>query len=239
MKIVLCDDDRLFLDELCKNVERICEDLKEKPVTLIPFYSGEEFLKFYEGTKDIDIILLDILMKDINGVEVARKIRNTDLNMQILFLTSIKNYVFEGYSLNAVNYLLKPIKYNILKNEMKKAIENVNNLPRAYFVEKNDNGVYKIYISEIIYIETYMRNTQIHINNNEVILSYKSMKAHLAQLENADFYMIHESFIVNLRYIRKVVGYDVILLDGKTLPVSKSRKKAFMERMSRYYGKMV
>ena len=238
MKIVLCDDDRNFVDLMFNYVERICVELDEKLVTVIPFCSGEDFLQYFKEIRNIDIIILDILMKGINGIEVARKIRDTDPNIQILFLTSIKNYVFEGYNLNAVNYLLKPIRYNILKNELRKAIGNVHNLPDLYFVEKNDNGVFKIYIDEIVYIETYMRKTRIH-TQNDVIISYKSMKVHMAQLGNADFYMIHESFIVNLRYIKKVVEYDVVLLDGEILPVSKNRKKAFMQKMSIYYGKMV
>lgn len=238
MKIVLCDDDdERFLKQLGENIKIICDELNEN-LSIVNFASGDEFLKYYEIEKNIDIIFLDILMDGINGIQVAKEIRNKDNKMQIFFLTSIKNYVFEGYNLRAVNYLLKPISYNNLKKEISKAINNIRTYTDKYIVERNDSGVYKVYIDDILFVETFLRNTQIH-TCQEKVLSYKSMKKHYEIFEPEDFFRIHESYIVNLAYITKVKGYEVNLTNGMRLPVSKNRKKAFMERLAIYYGKLV
>ena len=238
MRIVICDDDIIFAKKLYEGIVRVCDELGEKGVQVLSFSCGEDFFNYYEQEKRIDIILLDIMMKNVNGIEVAKAIRLGDANMEIIFLTSLKNYVFEGYNLRATNYLLKPINYLVLKKEIEKAIENIKRIQNAYFVEKNDLGVFKIYADDIRFIETYMRNTKIHLKD-ESVLSYKSMKKHMQELEQNDFYRIHESYIVNMKYIKKVVGYEVVLTDETVLPMGKSRKKQFMESLNYFLGKYI
>lgn len=237
MKLGLCDDDINFLRNLKDTLYSVFRDLNRE-ITIFTFSSGELFLNYYQEVKDFNIIFLDIKMKGINGLQVAEKVRETDSNMQIFFLTSFKNYVFKGYTVKAVNYLLKPITYNKLKFELENALINIKEINDRYIVEKNDIGVFKIYFDEIIYIETYQRNTIIHTCKSD-ILSYKNMKQHLFILKEYNFYRIHESYIINLAYIKSIKKFDIELSSNIILKISKYRKKMFLESLSKYYGTII
>ncbi|MBD7910632.1 MULTISPECIES: LytTR family DNA-binding domain-containing protein [Clostridium] len=102
-----------------------------------------------------------------------------------------------------------------------------------YIVDKTDKGIYKIYLEDIIYIETYKRNTLIH-TKKENILSYKTMKYHLKILNNS-FYRCHESYIVNFKYISKIIKLDITLKNNEILPLSKNRKIGFLEALLNFY----
>lgn len=233
MKIVICDDDEFFLTKLNGYISKI---LSEKQINkkILSFISGEEFLRYYEKFKDIDMVFLDILMKDITGIQVAKKIREQDTSMQIFFITSISRYIMEGYNVRAANYLIKPVKYNTLYRELDKAIKLLQSRYKKYILEKNDFGIFKINQEDIRYIETFERNTLIHTAAGN-ILSYKNMKKHL-ELLGEDFYRIHESYIVNLNNIKSLLKMELELESGEILPVSKHRKKELMDQISIYYG---
>lgn len=235
MNIAICDDNIEFLNKIYNDLNSIVSDIKDEKIEILTFSSGEEFLAHYQVNKNIDIIFLDILMKNVNGMEVAKRIRKRDSKMIIFFLTSIKHYAIEGYNVNASGYLLKPVEHNKLKRELLKAIDKIKRDRNQFIIEKNDSGLYKIYFDEIVYIETSSRNTVIHLLNEDIV-SYKSMKKHLEVLGKNHFFRIHEAYIVNLKYIKKVLGYDIELSNGTVLNVSKKRKKDFMSRLSSYYG---
>ncbi|MGB8454691.1 MAG: LytTR family DNA-binding domain-containing protein [Anaerocolumna sp.] len=236
MNIVLCDDDVKFLNKLKECISKILEE-KQENFNIMTFLSGEEFLKYYEKMIDIDIVFLDIMMKDITGIQVARRIREQDSCMQIYFITSISSYVLEGYDVRAANYLIKPVKYYKLCRELNKTIELIHNKNKKFILEKNDLGIFKIKLEEISYIETYERNTLIHTSATN-ILSYKNMKKH-TELLGEDFCRIHESYIVNLSYIKSLFKMNVELENGEVLPVSKHRKKNIIEQISIYYGNLI
>ena len=90
---------------------------------VLEFVSGEDLLSNYPN--NIDLLFLDIQMNGLNGMDVARRIREFDNNVEIIFTTSVLDYVCEGYEVNAYRYMLKPIEYNIFKNNMGKCIENI------------------------------------------------------------------------------------------------------------------
>lgn len=152
MKIVICDDDEFFLNKLNGYISKI---LSEKQVNkkILSFKSGEEFLRYYEKSKDIDMVFLDILMKDITGIQVAKKIREQDTSMQIFFVTSISRYIMEGYNVRAANYLIKPVKYNTLYRELNKTMKFIQSRNKKYVLEKNDLGNFKINQEDIRYDE--------------------------------------------------------------------------------------
>lgn len=237
MKIILCDDNPEVINTMQIHLNKYKVEKGEDDIMVIPFSCGEDFLDYYAKVKNIDIVFLDILMKDINGIQVAERIREEDKNMHIFFLTSIKSYVFEGYKVRATNYLIKPVNYNKLRRELDNAINILKERNNNYILEKNDRGVFKIYLEDIIYVETYQRNTMIHTTSGD-ILSYKNMKRHVLSLGD-NFFRVHESYIANLKYIKSIVKMDVELLSGVSLIVSKSRRKELMEKLTIYYGKQI
>ena len=170
-------------------------------IVILEFLSGDQLISYYNIRQDIDIVFLDIIMDGCNGVEVAEKIRNKDKKINIIFLTSVDQYVYEGYRLKANDYIIKSSSYRRVRETFERIMNDIVDYEKHFILEKNDGGLFKIYYQEIVYIETYGRKTRI-ITNSGSIVSYKTMKQHMEELDNS-FYRCHESFIVNMLYIKK------------------------------------
>ena len=168
-RIVICEDD-LSQRELLKGfLYKVFEEIQED-LDLIEFESGEEALLEEVILKGIDIFFLDIQMNGLNGMDVARRIREFDNNVEIIFTTSVLDYVCEGYEVNAYRYMLKPIEYNIFKNNMGKCIENIIKKKNDFLTINDKSKLIKIKFDDILYIETSKRQLIIHtINGHEII----------------------------------------------------------------------
>ncbi|MCC0650400.1 response regulator, partial [Clostridioides sp. ZZV15-6598] len=148
VRIAICEDEKEtqclieeYLDNILKTMNIEYEVQK--------YSSGEDLL---EGSlKDIDILLLDILMEQMNGMDTARKIREVDNKMEIIFITSLIDYVQEGYEVRAYRYLLKPIELEELKKHILACIKDIETNKSNYVVIKNKSNTYKIYLNEIKY----------------------------------------------------------------------------------------
>jgi DNA-binding LytR/AlgR family response regulator len=169
----------------------------------------------------------------MNGIEIARRIREVDPHVGIVFLTSLLNYVFEAYEVKANNYLIKPLRYARFLKEVEEA--RARRGQNRFFIETNDNGVYKIYTKSICYIETEERNTKIHTETDSIV-SYKRMKEHEQLLFEPHFVRCHTGFIVNLLYFNKLEQSDIILLSGERIPVSRNRKKEVIQKIELLYS---
>lgn len=236
MIIAICDDEPQFLEELHKYLEQYKKDEKRE-FSIIEFTDGYDFLQKFRTEQNIDVVILDVLMGSINGVNIAKEIRRIDENIKIIFLTSTFKYALEGYKVNAIRYILKPISYKKLNTELSYILELVEKENNEFIFEKTDAGFNKIYLKDIVYIETSGRNTLIHTLSQSII-SYRSMKEH-EKLLGREFFRCHMSYIVNMNYVKNVKQLDVFLLDGSLIPVSKYRRKAFIESLSDYLSKLL
>ena len=201
MKIWICDDEKIFLDKIHQEVVGILEEL-DIGFSVNLYQTGEGVLEAFVKNPDVDIIFMDILLGNANGYEIASKIRERNSKVKIIFLTSITKYALKGYEIGASRYLVKPVSLSKLKQVLVNTINEVRKNNTEYIIEKNDNGVYKIFMNDIMYIETSGRNTIIHVNNQE-ILSYRTMKKHLIRL-NEMFVRCHSGIIVNANSARTV-----------------------------------
>jgi DNA-binding LytR/AlgR family response regulator len=198
---------------------------------VLSYDTGEKLLHHYPY--EMDLIFLEIPFAKMNGIEIARRIREVDANVGIVFLTSVLNYVFEAYEVRANNYLIKPLRYPRFLKEVEQV--RTKREQNRFFIETNDNGVYKIYTKSIRYIETEERNTRIHTETDS-ILSYKRMKEHGQILFEPHFVRCHSGFIINLLYFEKLEQNDIILLSGERIPVSRGRKKDVVEKINLLYA---
>ena len=107
-------------------------------------------------------------MAEINGIEAATRIRGIDKNVVIIFLTSIIKYALSGYTLGASNYMIKPLSYKKLSLELDKAITKCNELEHQYITLRNNDGIFKLYVKDISYIETAQRNTLVHTSEQDI-----------------------------------------------------------------------
>ena len=231
IRIAICEDEKetqclieSYLYNILKNINIEYEIQK--------YSLGEELLE--SNLKNIDILLLDIQMGQINGMDTARKIREVDNKMEIIFITSLIDYVQEGYEVKAYRYLLKPIKEEELKKHITtciKEIENKNN----YIIIKNKANAYKICTAEIKYIEVQKKNMLIHTINKDFEVVYSLEKIE-KDLKLDKFIRCHKSFLINLDYVENIKVNTAILESKEEVPVSRYRYKEVKEKFLKFLG---
>ncbi len=215
-KIAICDDnkvDRTYLNNLVK----IWLKDKEESAMISEFESGESFLFDYEDN-DYDILLLDIEMAGIDGVEVAKRIREKNDLMQIIFITGYSDYIADGYDVAALNYLMKPLKEEKLFSVLDKAKEKLAKNERVITLEANGQ-YYRIPLYKIRYVEVLANYLTIHANEEVKI---KMTLSHFEKMLDERFIRIGRSFIVNLTKISRVNKNELRLDDGTLLPLARS-----------------
>ena len=226
LTIGICDDEKEIRDKIKNVVEKTMFD-DDRDYRIKTFSSGEELLQ--ENIGEIDILFLDIIMGDINGMDTARKIRENDKNMEIIFITSLVDYISDGYEVRAYRYLLKPVDEEIVAKHLKSCIKDVEDSKGKYMVVKSDDGIKKIYQRDILYIEVLNTKVIIHSEkgNSETRQTLSEIKN---ELDSNMFYHCQKSFIVNLDYINKIKGYEAVLENGECIPIGRTKYKDLKEK---------
>ncbi|KPI55738.1 chemotaxis protein CheY [Clostridioides difficile] len=232
IKIAVCEDEKEtqlliedYLENILKNISIEYEIQK--------YISGEELLE--SNLKDIDILLLDIKMEKLNGMDTARKIREVDNEMEIIFITSLIDYVQEGYEVRAYRYLLKPIEFEELKKHVLACIKDIEINKESYITIKNKSNTYKIYLNQIKYIEVQKKDMLIHTINKNFDVRYSLSKIE-KELNPYQFIRCHKSFIINLSYVENIKPNNVILESGEEVPISRYRYKEVKEKFLKFLG---
>ena len=225
IKIVICEDEKEQQDLLKTHINQIFKDLPIK-YSLYTFNSGEELLKNYP--KNIDIFLIDIQLNEINGMDTARKIRETDNKAEIIFITSLIEYALEGYEVRAYRYLIKPVKYDDLKTHILNCIKEIDIKNKHIIIKEQGNRI-KLDISEITYIEVQKENITIH-TLNKTYETKGTMNNIEKEINCSRFYRCHKSFLVNLEHIKSIKQYIAVLENGEEVPISRYRFKDTKDR---------
>jgi DNA-binding LytR/AlgR family response regulator len=234
--IVICDDEDTLIEDLKEQLQRYAKETG-RDFCYFTYHDGRELLMDYHP--DTDLIFLDIKMEQMDGFKTAEAIRNMDSSVGILFLTSLKKFVWKGYEYRAVNYLIKPVKYGVLKLELDRYFAHYQGKEEPYLSFSNDNGKYKVLYKNLSYAETNKRNVMLHFEGNQQII-YKNMKEVSGLLcGQPQFVQSHQSFVVNLSFVKGLEGQELILSTGERLPISQPRRKEFMKKLTDYWGDML
>jgi len=216
MHIAICDDDRAAV-ELIRSFVTDWATAHNIQVHIDTFPSAEAFLFHYTDHKSYDILLLDIEMGDINGVDLAKTVRAGDREVQIIFITGYSDYIADGYDVEALQYLMKPVNAKKLYTTLDRAAEKLKKNTAALFFDLPD-GMVRIPLYEIRYIEVQSNYVTIHADTD--VSAKTTLSAVEAKLDDG-FFRVGRSFIVALRYIRKVTKTEVILDGGVSVPLSR------------------
>lgn len=220
IKIAICEDEKDQQELLKENISKIFEGLDIK-YNLEIFDSGEALLKNYSN--NIDIILLDIQMGKINGMDTARKIRILDDKVEFIFITSLMEYVLDGYEVRAYRYLIKPVKYGKLKENIISCIKEID-IKNKYIVVKEQGSQIKLDISEITYAEVQKETITIH-TLNKVYKINGTMNNIEKNIDCNRFFRCHKSFLINLEQVKSIKQYVAILESNEEVPISRHRFK--------------
>lgn len=234
----MCDDnkeDRKVILEKLKDYVRN-NNVEAK---LFEYLTGEDLIEEINTKKNsFDIIFLDIYMDFLDGIETARIIRNTDLNCNIIFLTSSTFHAIESYDVKATHYLLKPINDEKLNKALQVAFENIQNARPKYLVIKTNNVINKLFYNDILYVESRARVLLVYTKENEILTIYKKLNEFEAELNDQRFLKCHKSFLVNLDFVREVKGYFFVLVNNHSIPISssvKDTKKVYLDYLVRKF----
>ena len=234
IRVALCDDNDLERELLKNIIENIFDDMGYEGA-IFEFSSGEKLCRNY-SRGDYDIIFLDIHMKQLDGIETGRAIRDKDAKVEIVYATSSEEYLKEGYSVHALSYLVKPY-------DIKKVKETLEYYYKKNGIDKRENNELlditiqqkKIYIrqKDIIWLESMGRVVNIHCKNN-VFKVYARLKDIELKLDEKRFLRANQSYIVNIMYVKDIIEYDFCLDDDRYIPIRKRDKKEIVQK---YYNK--
>jgi DNA-binding LytR/AlgR family response regulator len=237
MNIVICEDEKKDSDSLRLFIEAYYKDLNCN-VQISVYGSGDEFINDFETQKikDVKLVFLDIFMPGTDGIDVAKKIREYDNDMVIVFTTTSKSHGLEGFSVYALQYLVKPVNYPEVKDVLDKCTEKFVDSLR--FIEVlSDRLTVKIYLKDIMYIESY--DTVLHIHTvAEIIKTFLPLSEIEKQLDEKTFLRTQRSYIVNMRYINDMTADDFILENGTAIPIRRSEKQAIKQVYRDYLSEL-
>lgn len=227
MRIAVCDDEELFRIEFKSVLDKVLINAEYD----IDTFSGgsslyEAFLK-----NPFDLVFLDIEMPGIDGITLAKRLRAVSENVQIVFLTSHIEYALEGYEVNALRYLVKPVDMNKL-SEVLKYIQDKKNNSRQIMIKQEGEDIV-IDISDIIYMESMDKNVRIVTSKSEYITRY-NISDYEEELKNSGFLRIHRGYLISLSKVKKIVKNDVIMDGDISLPVSRSNIKTLKDALYAY-----
>ena len=217
-KIAVCDDNPADADYVSDAIKKSAQ-ARAVMVEIEQFPSAEAFWFQYEDNQCYDMLFLDIEMKPdgMNGVELAAKLRKNDHAIQIVFVTGYMEYIADGYDVEALHYLLKPVTEAKIGSVLERAMQRLKDREKALFLQTAD-GSMRVLISEIRYLEVRRNYVTIHA---EEAYTVKRTLHELEQELDVCFFRTGRSYIVNLRYVRKITKSQVVLKDGAQVPLSR------------------
>lgn len=231
MRIAVVDDNEKDAEYLKSCILRCGMEQNETfEVTVYP--DAESFLRGYQY--NFDLVILDIDMPGRNGMEAARALREHDESVALMFVTNMPQYALEGFSVDAVDYILKPISYPNFRVKMQKALRYVER-NRDYPISlKTTQGYVKLMVSDIRYIESELHYLTYHTNSGDYRIR-GLLSENETLLAPYHFSRCNASYLVNLRYVEAIKGNDVIVA-GSALPISRGRKASFLSDFTKYMG---
>lgn len=230
MRIIIVEDE-LASRELIKDYFSRYAREANCSFDIISYESGVDFLNEYDGNGDI--ILMDIDLPGKSGMDVTRELRKRDKNIVVVFVTNLAQYAVEGYSVDAFDFIVKPVTYQNFSVKMKRAISRLKSRRDLKLeVVLSGGGTKIIKAQEIKYVEISNHTLCFHTVTGNYT-SYGSMTELCKQLAAFPFELCNRCYLVNLRYVDGIKQYDVIV-DGEALQISHLKRKEFMRKLNLY-----
>ena len=222
IRIAICDDEKHMSDHIRSMVSDFFRK-KNQEISLHMFSSGEELLS-YNG--HINILFLDIQMKGMDGMETARKLRADQFQGFLVFITVLKEMVFQSFEVQAYDYLVKPVDEKQFEKTMERLYASMQNASEdSLLVQKGYEGRI-VQKDEIVFCEIIDRKIYLNLASGEVVDYYERIEKLETKLDNR-FYRCHRSYLINLKHLKGYKNGTAYMDNGKEIPVSRLRSKEF------------
>lgn len=238
MEIAIVDDlpaERQEVRRLLIEFFTINKDLYGITPSFSEFESGEQFLKTFQPGK-YQLVLLDIYMSNLSGIDVAKKLCSIDKKCNIIFFTTSTDHMLDGYDVHAIGYILKPVSKH--QSSLNKALThvmeklNIDNTCNLYQTEFGKNAIFN---RNVVYFESSLRNLYLHFTSGTILVLGKYSDYSRQLLSDKRFLECYRNLIVNMDYIDKPLEYDFVLKTGEKVPISRRKKNDVMEKYTTYF----
>ena len=230
MRIAVCDDEEKYINDIAA---RIIKRLGENDLTLHTFSDGHELLDTAD-VKPYDLVFLDIEMPAMDGITLAKELRKKNGSTYIVFLTGHVEYAIEGYEVNALRYLTKPVQEDKLGDVLAYVIKEKQS--RKQLVIKTDGEEIRIDAADIIYMEAQNKYVMIYTTKGEYLVRY-NLAVFEEELKDYGVMRVHRSYLVSLSKVRKIGSADCTMAKNYNVPVSRSNIKPLKDALLTYLEK--
>lgn len=233
-RIAVVDDQEEGRAGLKAFIKRYASERK-MAVEIFEFEDGESFLKSFKN--NYEIVLLDIEMGGIDGMETARRLREQDENVCLIFVTRLANYAVQGYGVRALDFLVKPVNYENFSLKMDRAVTEAERAAKKEILLVTTQGNVRVRTADIFYVEV-MNHTLIYHTKDGDLSVRGSIRDCEEKLAPCDFARCNKSYLVNLYYVTEIRRGEIRVGDVY-LPIGTTKKQTFMKQLTEYMGEIV
>lgn len=234
-KIAICDDEPFVVTQLSNYITQY-QTSHQEPIEIQTYESAKSLLSQFHN--QFDILLLDVEIKESNGIDLAYQLRNLGCDAILIFITQYLQFATEGYKVNAFRYLLKPVSYPSFQNELSKAIAQAKIRKKEITILTEHHTWQKVISNTIFTAEIFQRNTILYLENEE-LHTLEPLKSIYNKLEPVGFIKIYKNSIVNPEKIASYTNTQVTMSNGRTIPISRYRYAEFKKKYIQYWEKLL
>ncbi len=227
IQFAICDDEPYMLQELSQRLSGYMQAKGKTAYKTTPFASGQQLL---QSGGMFDLIFLDIHMQEPDGLTTARILRQQGKHALLVFVTILKESVFDAFEVEAFDYLIKPLDDNRFLRVMDRALQTLERRTANSLIIQSKTACELIPLDRIAYCEVQGRKLYIHQDSGKVTAYYDKLK-NLEQQVDARFFKCHRSYLVNLDYVRGCQAGRVLLEQGQEIPVSRLRERELIQAL--------
>lgn len=231
IRIAVVEDDSIYQKQLNTYISDY-ERSSGETFQVTNFMDGLDIIENYNAS--FDIIFLDVKMKHLDGMQTAKKIREYDRNVIIIFITNMAEFAIQGYQVEAMDYVLKPINYFAFSQELQKAVKKVKEKSAFFLHIVKESSMTRLDVAAIYYIESQGHNVIFHTKDG-AITTRDSLKNLEKKLLERHFSRCNSCYLVNLAHVERV-DKNLVTVAGKELQMSRPKKKSFMEDLAQFIG---
>ena len=233
VRVDIVEDDPAYREEMVGFLQQFSQESGQK-FHITTFSDGKEITENYAAAWDM--ILMDIEMPGLDGMTAAERIRKLDGDVVIIFITNMPQYAMKGYTVDALDYVLKPVSYYAFTQRISRALERMKRRARRFVSIPLRTGMAKVELSQITYVEIVNHDLIYHTQEGDFTCKGSLTEA-AEKLEKEHFFRISNCYLVNLEYV-ECIQNGTVTVNGQVLTVSRSRKKLLLDEMNNYINEV-
>ena len=235
LKIALCDDDSQFVSKITGLIQSLLQNGTESPV-ITTYINPVALTASISDGERYDIYILDVEMPDLNGMDVARCIREYQPNAALLFLSSHLSYAMEGYKVQALRYVSKLDLDNALPEALEQAIATLEKADTRSIMVQHYQNYTRILHKDILYVQKMQRSIQIVTDRQGVFKDNRGIKELFSEIDDPRFIFTDRAYFVNLDYVQELNGFWLVLTNEDRVPVSRPMMPSVKKAMIALWG---